>query len=383
MMKTPSIQKQSGLALVMAIMIVALVVTIAVEMSWRFDLSIARTSNRWMHVQAERDLEGVNHFATMVLKWDYQDDKKNEEFVDDFTEGWSETLGPLTTDYGGSIYGKVFDAQARLNLNSLSEKVQTQTGQQGLQTNAARFTEKQRRFIRLLQTINISEDLNPEEYPLFLTEYEAVEITEAVIDWMDSDPQYDEPTGSGGAEEDYYSRLDPPITIANRPMLSVSELRLVKGVTPIIFEKLTPFIIVLNPPDPQLNSADITMNINAIPVELMMALNSPDSLQPIGPEQAAQLMAVQGSTKDENDFFSNGTVEALWQKSQVNREVENLSENFNFEFTGLGFFSEYFIVNAIVEVGEDEPEIYSGKSLLYRSNETGDIQVLKRSTTEF
>ncbi|MGD2062760.1 MAG: general secretion pathway protein GspK, partial [Nitrospirota bacterium] len=54
---------------------------------------------------------------------------------------------------------------------------------------------------------------------------DAVALTDSLIDWLDENDQV---TGDG-AEEDYYRNLDPPVEIANRPLLNAAELRLVKG----------------------------------------------------------------------------------------------------------------------------------------------------------
>jgi len=54
------------------------------------------------------------------------------------------------------------------------------------------------------------------------------ELAQAVVDWVDED---DEITGDGGAESDYYGRLDPPYAAKNAPFDTVEELLMVKGFT--------------------------------------------------------------------------------------------------------------------------------------------------------
>jgi len=53
-------------------------------------------------------------------------------------------------------------------------------------------------------------------------------LAEALIDWRDED---DETTGDGGAEDEYYLRLDPPYYAKNGPLDTVEELLLIKGFT--------------------------------------------------------------------------------------------------------------------------------------------------------
>jgi type II secretory pathway component PulK len=53
------------------------------------------------------------------------------------------------------------------------------------------------------------------------------EIAAAIIDWMDPDSD----TRPGGAENDYYSGLNPPYRCKNGPLDSIDEILFVKGVT--------------------------------------------------------------------------------------------------------------------------------------------------------
>ena len=56
-------------------------------------------------------------------------------------------------------------------------------------------------------------------------------ITAAILDWIDQDGG----THPGGTESEYYESLDPPYFAKNRPMDDLSELQLVRGVTPELY----------------------------------------------------------------------------------------------------------------------------------------------------
>lgn len=56
-------------------------------------------------------------------------------------------------------------------------------------------------------------------------------ITGSIMDWIDTDDQ----THIGGTESEYYQTLDPPYFAKNKPMDDLSELQLVRGVTPEIY----------------------------------------------------------------------------------------------------------------------------------------------------
>ena len=60
---------------------------------------------------------------------------------------------------------------------------------------------------------------------------DAPTIVGSILDWIDPDSS----THPDGAESDYYQGLDPPYYAKNAPIDDLSELLLVKGVTPEIF----------------------------------------------------------------------------------------------------------------------------------------------------
>jgi general secretion pathway protein K len=72
--------------------------------------------------------------------------------------------------------------------------------------------------------------LSSEEYEL--TEEEAENIIEAIVDWIDEN---DDAIGFGGAENSYYQSLESPYSPRNGPMEFVEELLLVKDITDELF----------------------------------------------------------------------------------------------------------------------------------------------------
>lgn len=87
------------------------------------------------------------------------------------------------------------------------------------------------------------------------------EIVPPILDWLDADSDTRFPNG---AEDEYYTRLDPPYRAANGPFADVSELRLVRGMTPEIYAKLAPLITVLG--------SSVPVNVNTAPPEVLMSL---------------------------------------------------------------------------------------------------------------
>ncbi len=92
------------------------------------------------------------------------------------------------------------------------------------------------------------------------------EIWSAVSDWIDSD---DIPI-SGGAESVYYRTLKSPYSAANGKLTALTELSLVKGITPEILGKLRPYLTTFSE---ETNSPLSKININTASKEVLAALD--------------------------------------------------------------------------------------------------------------
>src|SRR5690606_38352861 len=99
--------------------------------------------------------------------------------VDYLGEGW-DTEVPFEIE-GGWLLARAVDATSLIDLNSLAGN---NFGERPM-NDPERYTEPQRRFIRLLQTFP--------DLPIQLEE--ACQIVEAIVDWLDPD---DEVSGFGG-----------------------------------------------------------------------------------------------------------------------------------------------------------------------------------------
>ena len=86
-------------------------------------------------------------------------------------------------------------------------------------------------------------------------------LPEALSDWIDSD---NASRALGGETNGWYGRLDPPYEAKNGPLDSVDELMLVKGYTPSVMKRLSPFVTA---------HTDGLVNINTAPKEVLRALS--------------------------------------------------------------------------------------------------------------
>lgn len=88
---------------------------------------------------------------------------------------------------------------------------------------------------------------------------------QSVIDWRDGD---DEPMSSG-AEASYYQSRKTPYLPRNGEFKSVEELQLVRGITPEIYQAVSPYLTAYT---------DGKVNINTVPQKVLYALGMNEDL---------------------------------------------------------------------------------------------------------
>ena len=108
----------------------------------------------------------------------------------------------------------------------------------------------------------------------------AQRITEAAVDWGDSDAA---PTGDGG-EDARYARAPLPYRVANRRFFDVSELRAVADVTPEVYERLRPWLCAL----PTSDLSPINLNTLSPDQAPLVAMLAPEAL---GLDRAREALA--------------------------------------------------------------------------------------------
>jgi general secretion pathway protein K len=159
---------------------------------------------------------GIHVAQTILVK-----DKKNSD-TDSLQEDWADpdSIRQVLQDTPfeeGSLKLTISDELGRIQANSL---VKFPEGHQ--------FAEPQKglweRFLWVLSSLNPS-----------LENIESATIINSLKDWLDSGDD-DAITGISGAESDYYQQLDSPYDCGNGPFTHISELALVKGIEPQLFQ---------------------------------------------------------------------------------------------------------------------------------------------------
>lgn len=253
---------QKGSALVVALFVFTLAVVIVSGLLERQSISLKRMANIFDLSQASLYALGLETWAGEVLRRDSEEDAKTGQKIDYLGEAWAARLAPFKLDHG-EVVGVITDLQGRFNLNNLKMAL---TDPNHVQLAV---------FKRLLKNL----DIDPE-------------LTDAVMDWIDPD---NDPRLTGAEENDYLS-LKPPYRTGNVPFASVSELRLIKGMTEENFLKLAPHVCVL----PSKTEAKINVNTATIPV-LMALLVHPARAD------AEQMVAGRGKSGYKNESaFKDG-----------------------------------------------------------------------------
>ena len=215
--------QQGGLALITAMLVVAIVATIAAYLSLGQQVWLRQVQNLVDRSQANSMRHAALDFIGALL---LRQDTNN---IDHLGEIWATGLPPLPYE-GGVITAQITDAQSFFNLNSI------------VRNNAASVPDRDV-FKRLLQSLKLSPDLS-----------------EALIDWIDNNQQ----TIASGAEDVEYLASTRPYRTADQTLTSVDELRLIKGFEPEIVEQLRPFVTVL----PQATA----INVNTAQEKVLEAL---------------------------------------------------------------------------------------------------------------
>lgn len=198
-------RRQQGLALVTALLIVAIVAATAAYLSLGQQLWLRQMQNLAERSQADSMRRAALDWIGILLMRELKDGN-----LDHLGEMWAKALPPLPYE-GGTIRATVSDATARFNLNNL-----VKGGNPSTPDIVA--------FQKLLQLLELNQVL-----------------AEAIVDWIDLDNN----PRAGGAEDNEYLTVERPYRAANQPLTSVDELRLVRGFTPEVVEKLRPHVAVL------------------------------------------------------------------------------------------------------------------------------------------
>ncbi|WP_296002173.1 type II secretion system minor pseudopilin GspK [Rugamonas sp.] len=238
--RRPFPQSQRGVAIITALLLTTLAVTIVTSLFWQQQVQVRSMENQRLHLQTEWIVRGALDWAGLILAQDGRDTAYTaangiwatplaETRLDDYVE--RERVEGEKFD--ATLSGQITDAQARYNLADLAD---------GKSTSAPQVQV----FGRLLENIH----LDPSLAQKVADEVARSQLASAQTD---GGAQLKPPAGSGGGDG-----AEP------MAMLRVEDLLTVAGFTPQAIEQLRDFVIVL--------PERLPVNVNTAPAELLAAL---------------------------------------------------------------------------------------------------------------
>ena len=358
------INKQSGVALITAMIIAGIAISLAGVVMYRQQIHIRLSSNISHLEQSYLYAKGMEDWAGTILEKTYKDHKDYDSLEDD----WAVLLPPISIP-GGVMNGQLYDLQARINLNSIARPKPKKTPQGGniphQPTNGAggqqeanganqAQTKPDIAIITKKQLINLMTQLDPDQEM-----GPPQNFVDILSDWIDKDQE----TRDFGAESDYYQSQEPAYFSADSLLISPTELRLLKGMnteeSKKVYDKLLQYITTL-PIKEGKTPIDTPININTASLEVLKAIGfDPASAEAIRAEVKKRPFRNHNEFKEYLDNNNNITKP---DKFDENLEIKNLSVK-----------SSFFLLQGNVKINNARLFI---NSILERKN--GKVSVIMR-----
>jgi general secretion pathway protein K len=284
-----NLTSQRGAAIIVALFVVALVAAIAAIMIERLRTDVRRTELILNANTAQLDAQGSLFWAVAQLDDNWVKQVQNK--VIDTTP----IISPKDTVNGALVSGIIYDAQGYFNINNLTDQ------------------QYQNIFVRLIRLV--APEINPAD---------AQKILLATLDWISA--------GTNNQElNDYYLKLPQPYKAPHKLMFNISELRLVKGITPALFAKLSPYIIALPRATP--------ININNAEVPVLMSLSP-------------------SLTRDSANAIRNAAKRNPFPTTEAFQNFDVVKNN-PFDNAKITVQSSYFLVKTDVTLGQQTLTLYT------------------------
>ena len=226
-------RRQSGVALITAMLIMALITTLTFSLEWDNSLDLRRTYVSMYREEAIQAALGAESWVLTILRQDSQDSD-----TDHYGEIWASEmpvlpLGGPGESIQGEIFGEVEDLQGRFNINNLVDN-NGEVDQQALE-----------QYQRLLVSLGLD-----------------ARLAGITADWIDADQDASFPDG---AEDSLYTGIVPPYRTANQMSTSASELAALDGMDKAILDTLLPHVATL--------PAGTSINVNTATGPVLQSLD--------------------------------------------------------------------------------------------------------------
>ncbi len=205
-----ALQRQRGIALLVAVLLVALGTIIAAAVAYENAMTARRGTATYALDQSILIGQGAEALAAYGVRQLVQKDAKHYVFVG---QGWDKPYGPMEIVPGVMLTAYLEDMQGRFNLNSLVDA----TGRPNLTQVAV--------FKALLVAVGLED-----------------KWAGLLIDWIDVDAV---PGIPDGAEDSTYLGQTPPYLTANRYITSTTELMALPGFDRAHYDRIAPYVTAL------------------------------------------------------------------------------------------------------------------------------------------
>ena len=327
--------KQRGVALIVALIVTMLAVSIAATILYRQQIHIRLSGNISHLEQAYLYADGMEDFAGTILERSYNDHPAYDSLKDDWAfEG---IVFPIL---GGTMSGQIYDLQARINLNSLARPIPQKPkikDKNGNLINPPPVAKPDIAGITRYRLLNLIRQIDPEDSMGLPQNFAAI-----VKDWIDKDQTNGnvKPGNQGngsGAESPYYQSLEPAYFSADTLLVSPTELRLLKDMNKDVYKKLInkdpkKSLVSTLPIKDRSGKANATpINLNTANKEVLMSIGfDPGTADDIIKERAIapfesltnsflqSTIEAQGGNIDKNDLDVKSSYFLLRGKVEIN-----------------------------------------------------------------
>jgi general secretion pathway protein K len=237
------LSNERGIALLLAILVVSLVAVVVVEFTYSTEVDAHITRNALSATQAHYLARSGAALAQVALRVDAEQKSLSQSpAIETLNDPWARPFPPLPIDGGfGFASFAITDETSKFNVNSLGV------------ASAANPTQLEMRK-QLLQSVLESVGADPN-------------LVFALVDWVDVDDVTDR---ESGAERNYYQRREPPYEPRNGFLLGFDELAMVRGFETLTRSQWSALRRLLT----VLPTADLKMNLNTAPQELLNAIGA-------------------------------------------------------------------------------------------------------------
>lgn len=283
-----------GVALVITLLVLTLLLTLILEFNLGMRVEARASANFRDDVKAYYLARSGITFAAALL----EEDGRTQPQYDSLKELWAQKIPPIPAG-DGFVSVEITDEDGKINVNKLA------TASGGVTGDEMRLF-----MVRFLEQFDLKGD-----------------ISDTIADWIDQDDNERIPDG---AESAYYEGLEESYEAKNKPLDSLQELRLIKGMEDDIFNKLKNLLTV---------NSDGWININTASKKLLMSLS-----EDINGDIADEILA----WREENPFQA---------KVDVKNNISMSEKTYNDIAKFIDVKSNYFSITSRGEVNQSRKTI--------------------------